>query len=360
MRPVTTAIAAGSGGWQTPAVARTDGELDGARGLIERVGLFDLHIDSYIWTRILRYDLLRRHGPSVLGRRFLWHTDLPRAVDAGVSGGIWSVTTNPFRPAAQRRDACVRNVAHLHSVLRRAPGVRPVRTVAQYRAARAVGDHGAFVGIQGGNALAGSVHDLDLLDDGDVVRVTLVHLTNSRIGGTSAPLRRPGAPRGLTSFGRDYVRACQQRRILVDLAHISPDGFTEAVAVSDPAVPLAVTHTGVDGVHDHWRNLSDAQIRSIARTGGCVGVMLNEAFLGRPTTVATVADHLDHLVRVGGEDVPAIGTDYDGMVTPPPDLAGYDGFPRLVAELARRGWTEDRIAKALSGNALRTLEAVRG
>jgi len=339
---------------------RTEGEIGEARARIRHAGLFDLHIDTYIWSRILRYDLLRRHGRSVLGRRFLWHTDLPRAIESDVSGGIWSVTTNPFRPAAQRRDACVRNVAHLHSVLQRAPGVRPVRTVAEYRAARAAGDHGAFVGLQGGNALTSSPDDLGLLDDGDVVRITLVHLTNSRIGGTSAPLRRPGAPRGLTGIGRDYLRSCQERRILVDLAHISPDGFADAVTVSDPDLPLAVTHTGVDGVYDHWRNLADDQIRAIAATGGCVGVMLNEAFLGRPTTVRTVADHLDHLVRVGGEDVPAIGTDYDGMVTPPADLAGYAGFPLLVAELTRRGWSDDRVAKALSGNALRTLEAVRG
>lgn len=336
------------------------GELDDARRAIDELGLFDLHIDSYIWTRILRYDLLRRHRRSILGRRYLWQVDLPRALDAGLSGGIWSVTTNPFRPAAARRDACVRNVAHLHSILRRAPGVRPVRTVAEYRAARAAGEHGAFVGIQGGNALSSSLEDLSLLDDGDVVRITLVHLTDSRIGRTSSPLRRPGARGGLTPFGVEFVRRCDAARILVDLAHIGPEGFDDAVRAHDPSLPLAVTHTGVDGVHPHWRNLDDDQLRAVAATGGCVGVMCQESFLGRPTSVAMVADHLEHIVKVGGRELPAIGTDFDGMVTPPRDLAGYDGFPRLVAELRRRGWDDELLGGALSANALRTLEAVRG
>lgn len=335
-------------------------ELRDARTLIDATGLFDLHIDSFIWTRILRYDLLRRHGRSLLGRRYLWQVDLPRALEAGLSGGIWSVTTNPFRPAAARRDACVRNVAHLHSILRRAPGVRPVRTVAQYREARAAGEHGAFVGIQGGNALASSIEDLSLLDDGDVMRITLVHLTDSRIGRTSSPLRLPGAAAGLSDFGREFVRRCNAARILVDLAHISPQGFHDAAAVHDASFPLIVTHTGVDGVHPHWRNLDDEQLRVVAATGGCVGVMCQESFLGTPTSVATVADHLEHIVSVGGWELPAIGTDFDGMVTPPKDLAGYDGFPRLVAELRRRGWTDEQLAGALCDNALRTIEAVRG
>jgi len=217
------------------------------------------------------------------------------------------------------------------------------------------------VGIQGGNALTASAEDLDLLGEGDVVRITLVHLTSSRIGSTSAPgvsLRRGG---GLTAFGRDFVRRCNERRILVDLAHAGPATFADAVAVHRADVPLAVTHTGVDGAFPHWRNLTDDQIRAVAATGGCVGVMLHEPFLGPGAVdVAVVADHLEHIVAVGGEDTPAIGTDYDGAVVPPADLPGYDAFPRLVAELHRRGWSDELLGRTLAGNALRTLEAVRG
>jgi membrane dipeptidase len=234
-----------------------------------------------------------------------------------------------------------------------------VRSVAEYRSARARGAHGAFLGIQGGNALGSSPEDVDGLGR-DVIRVTLVHLTSSRLGTTSSPLSRLGSRRGLSKLGEEVVRRLDAERVLVDLAHISEPGFWAAVAAHDPAIPLIVTHTGVDGVRPHWRNLTDEQVRAVAASGGCVGVMLQESFLGRPTSVATVVDHLAHIGAVGGWDAPAVGTDFDGMVTPPTDLCRYAMFPRLVAEMRRRGWDDTRIGAVLGGNALRTIEAVRG
>ncbi len=320
----------------------------------------DLHLDSFIWTRIVGYDLHRRHDRPPLGRRYAWQVDLPRALEAGVTGAIWSVTTNPFRPATARRDAFAVNRARLIAELDAHPGVEVVRSVADHRAARARGAHGAFIGIQGGNALSSSLDDLDGLGV-DVVRVTLVHLTNSRLGTTSSPLSRLGGRPGLTGFGREVVERLDAERVLVDLAHMSEPGFWAAVDAHDPSVPLIVTHTGVDGVHRHWRNLTDEQVRAVAGSGGCIGVMLQESFLGsRPTTVGTVVDHLDHIVKIAGDGAAAIGTDLDGLVTPPKTLARHSMFPRLVHEMRRRGWPEPRVRAVLGGNALRTIEAVRG
>ncbi len=331
-----------------------------AVSLLRQSEVFDLHIDSFIWTRILGYDLHRRHDRPPLGRRYAWQVDLPRALNAGLTGAIWSITTNPFRPAAARRRAFTKNRARLIHELDVHPGVEVVRSVAEYRAARDRGAHGAFIGIQGGNALSSSIDDLDGLG-ADVVRVTLVHLTNSRLGTTSSPLSRLGGRAGLTPFGREVVGRLDAERVLVDLAHISEPGFWAAVDAHDPAVPLIVTHTGVDGVNRHWRNLSDDQIRAIAESGGCVGVMLQESFLGhRPTSVATVVDHLAHIARIGGVDCPAIGTDLDGLVTPPVPLARHSTFPRLVHEMQLRRWPEDQIRGVLGANALRVIEAVHG
>ena len=323
--------------------------------------VFDLHLDSFIWTRIARYDLHRRHGPSPTGRRYLWQVDLPRALDGGLSGGIWSVTTNPFRGASARRDAFGKNLPRLRDMLDSHPGVDVVRTVAEYRSTRAAGRHGAFLGIQGGNSLSSSIDDLDIIDGGDVCRITLVHLTNSRIGTTSSPLSRLGGRAPLSDFGRDYIERLDGARVLVDLAHISEAGFWSAVDAHNTSIPLIVTHTGVDGVHPHWRNLTDRQVRAVADSGGCVGVMMQESFLGKgPTNAATVVDHLAHIIKVGGDGAAAIGTDFDGMVTPPRDLTRHVHFPRLVAEMAGRGWTERRIRGVLGENALRVIEAVRG
>ncbi|KAA0233142.1 MAG: hypothetical protein JJLCMIEE_02732 [Acidimicrobiales bacterium] len=327
--------------------------------LYRRCDVIDLHIDSFIWSRILGYDLRARHRWTPTGRRYLGQVDIPRALDANLTGGMWSITTNPFRPASARRRAFTKNLTRLKSVLDSDDRVSRVRNVAEYRAARAEGRHGAFIAIQGGNALS-AVSDLDLCQ-GDVVRITLVHMTTSAWGETSSPFNRLSRIRGLTDLGREFVTGCNEKRILVDLAHISPQGFWDAVEVHDPSQPLIVTHTGVNAVKQIWRNLDDDQIRAVADSGGCVGVILHELFLGGdPPTVEDFADHVEHLANVGGADLPAIGTDLDGMVTPPSDLRGHAHLPRLVAVLLRRGWDTDRIRKVLAGNALRTISALRG
>ncbi len=89
--------------------------------------------------------------------------------------------------------------------------------------------------------------------------------------------------------------------------------------------------------------------------------MLHESFLASGSaTVETVADHLDHIVTVAGEDTPAIGTDLGGGVTPPKDLSGHHHLPRLVQVLLTRGWSFEQVRKVLGGNALRTIELARG
>ena len=133
-----------------------------------------------------------------------------------------------------------------------------------------------------------------------------------------------------------------------------------AVGGHDDSQPLVVPHTGVNGVHPIWRNLDDDQIRAVADTGGCIGVILHGMFLGAQPTAEAVADHVEHIADVGGEDLPAIGTDLDGMVVPPRDLRGYAQFPRLVAALMRRSWSPESIHKVLGGNALKTIEKIRG
>ena len=127
-----------------------------------------------------------------------------------------------------------------------------VKSTSEYRAARAPGKHGAFIGIQGGIALAATPDALDVLADGSVIRVTLVHLTSSELGSTSSPLRGKTDP-GLTAKGKDHVRKLQSLKVFVDLAHVSRQGFWDAVDASDKVQPLIVTHTGVTGVNPHWR-----------------------------------------------------------------------------------------------------------
>ncbi len=330
-----------------------------AVALLHDADAIDLHIDSFIWHRVFGYDLGRTHRGGLFGRSFFGHADFPTARESGLAGATWVITTNPARTARGRRRAFERNLERLRGLLDSAPGIRHVRSAAEMRAARKAGEHAAFIGIQGGNALDESLDALDVLRDHSVLRVTLLHLTSSRLGASSAP----GSSRnvGLTDFGRSYVERLNELRVGVDLAHIGRRAFFDAVEVHDPAQPLLVTHTGVVGVYDHWRNVTDDQLRAIADTGGTVGVMLHAPFLGRRNVnVGTVVDHLAHIVETVGEDHASLGTDYDGAIRPPEDLPGLWALPRLVQEMLDREWPEARIRKILGGNALRVIESLRG
>lgn len=324
--------------------------------------VIDLHLDSFIWSRVFGYDLTKRHGRGLLGARVYSQVDLPRIREAQITGAIWSITTNPARTSERRARAFHQNRAELERVLSSCSAdVQIVRNAADYRAAKASGKHAAWIGIQGGNALDGGTDALSVLDDGGIVRITLVHLSKSTLGQTSAPSF--SRDDGLTSLGRDYVRELDTRRIFVDLAHIGKKGFFDAVEAHDKTLPLIVTHTGVNGVHPHWRNLDDDQIRAVADTGGVVGVMYQSSFLGSPmgkVTAAHVVDHLEHIANVAGEDVPSLGSDWDGAIVPPRDLATCLDLPRLVDIMLRRKWSHERIQKTLGGNFLRSLSELRG
>lgn len=326
--------------------------------------VIDLHVDSYIWTRVFGYDLRRAHGAGLFAGRYYSQVDLPRAQASGLTGAIWSITTSPLGTAAGRQRRFERNLAHLRQLMSSEPGLSAiVRNHAEYRAARARGQHAAFIGIQGGNALDASPAALDALVDDLVVRITLVHLSNSSLGESSSPMRmRRGG--GLTDAGRDYVVALDARRIFVDLAHISPASFADAVAVHDPSLPLMASHTGVTGAYPCWRNLDDAQLRAVADTGGVIGVVFHSYYLGDPYfwggRASTIVDHLAHIVDVVGEDHAAIGSDFDGAIVPPRDLSTCMELPRLTQCMLDRGWGAGRIQKVLGGNFLRALKALRG
>ena len=124
-----------------------------------------------------------------------------------------------------------------------------------------------------------------------------------------------------------------------------------------------MTHTGVSGVHRHWRNLDDAQLRAIARTGGVVGIIYHSPYLGDPIwagRVETVVQHLEHVRDTLGDDFPALGSDWDGFIVTPRDMPTCLELPRLVDCMLRRRWRAEAIQKALGANFLRALRELRG
>jgi len=329
--------------------------------------VIDLHLDSYIWTRVFGYDLRERHDEGLFGARFYSQVDFPRVLESQMSGGTWVITTNPARAASERAVVFHENLRDLLGIFESvSEQFAVVRSVSEYRAARAAKKHAAFIGVQGGNAFDASPDALDRVPDRAILRVTLVHLSSSSFGATSSPLRSPlgaGKDEGLTPSGRDMVKRLESKKIFCDLAHVSKKGFWDAVAEHDKSMPLLVTHTGVSGAFEHWRNLDDDQLRAVADSGGTVGIMYQSSFLGDPYLggkAERVVDHVEHVIKTVGEDHVSLGSDWDGAILPPRDLRSPLELPRLVDLMLQRGFGDETIRKVLGDNFLRVVAAVRG
>ena len=325
--------------------------------------VIDLHIDTFIPPRLFGYDLEREHGLGLLRGRFFGHLDVPRIRRGGLTGAMWSITTNPFRSAASRLKVFERNLRRFEAFVAASDGALVFAcTASEYEAAKAQGAHAVLLSIQGGNALSASAAGPAHVPGRRLVRVTLVHLTSSVFGSTSSPFSLLDRRRELTPAGARFIEQCDAERVFVDLAHIHRTAFWQAVDAHQPDLPLIATHTGVCGVRPHWRNLDDAQLRAIADSGGVVGIIFASQFLSRrggPKDANMVVEHLEHVSRVAGDAAMAVGTDYDGAITPPHDLRNGTAYVRLVQTMLDRGWPFERIRGALGGNFLSSFARMR-
>lgn len=153
---------------------------------------------------------------------------------------------------------------------------------------------------------------------------------------------------GLTAEGRALVDRARRAGVLLDVSHASRQTTLELCRAS-PA-PVVASHSDAAAVHDVPRNLTNDEIRCIARTGGVIGLNLHAPFVGGARNVAAVADHADHLAAIGGKTVVALGSDFDGFIETPAGLSTSADLPALWAELAHRGWTQAEIDGVRGGN----------
>jgi microsomal dipeptidase-like Zn-dependent dipeptidase len=166
---------------------------------------------------------------------------------------------------------------------------------------------------------------------------------------------------GLTDLGKRVVARMIELGMLIDLSHCTPQARNEIYAIADASgkpVPLLATHVGAYGINPTPYNLQDWEIRRIVRDGGAIGVIFMPYWLMPRESrqgVNAISHHIRYLFDVGGEDCPAIGTDFDGFATPPDDLDNASLMGRLIQRLVVDGYSETQIKKILGGNALRAI-----
>ena len=156
---------------------------------------------------------------------------------------------------------------------------------------------------------------------------------------------------GLTDQGREYVKEAQRLGILVDVSHISDEGFWNIMDVTE--APVVATHSNSRAVCAHSRNLTDDMFRAICETGGVAGINQYTEFLGNAPTLDSVCDHVFHFLELdpSGTHI-ALGGDLDGCSDFAEGFTGVESYPALANRLLQRGAGEELVRNIFWNNAL--------
>ena len=328
-----------------------------AQALHAAAPVTDLHADTFIAVRHLGYDLRQRHPPPRGWNPTRLHCDLPRWREGGVRAQGLGVVVPPWARGAARWAHARRTLAVIErTVSRSADQLALCRTPAEARAAWRRGQLAGFLGVEGAHALDGRPDRLAELRRRGVVYLGLCHFQGNEVVAASGE-RRP-AYQGLGPLGAETIARCNQLGIAVDLAHCHEGSFFAALERS--RAPVIVSHGAARALRDHHRNLTDAQLRAVAASGGVVGVIFYPWYLsGRLRAgLGRIVDHVDHLVEVMGPQHVALGSDFDGFVWSVQGLPDIAALPRLTCELLRRGYGDEAVTGILGANFFRTWEAV--
>ena len=372
-----------------------DAALAHARALLRSTPLIDGHNDLPWEIRratghprdVAAYDL-RSRAPK--------HTDLERLAQGQVGAQFWSI----YVDGEMRDSGYARVQLEQFDIARRMIARYPDRlalalTADDIERARKRGRLASLLGMEGGHAIENSLGALRAYYALGARYMTLTHNVTLDWADAALDTAKHG---GLTEFGREVVREMNRLGMLVDLSHVSPAVMSDALDASE--APVIFSHSAARALVDHPRNVPDSILARLPKNGGVVMVTFVPQFVSNeckawddslqaeikaataavadtaeirrrteawqaahppPTsTLAQVADHIEHVRQVAGVDHVGVGSDFDGIDYVPAGLEDVSKFPELFAELIRRGWSDADLKKLAGRNLLRALRTAEG
>ncbi|MEH3100396.1 dipeptidase [Sphingomonas adhaesiva] len=323
-------------------------------------------------------------------------TDIARLRRGHVGGQFWSV----YIPASVTGPRAVEMTLEEIDIVRRMAAAYPdtfalATTATDVRRAQKAGRIASLIGVEGGHQIDKRLSVLRQYKALGVGYMTLTHGKSLEWADSSTDAPRAG---GLNAFGRQVVAEMNRIGMIVDVSHVADSTMAAVLDVS--TAPVMASHSSARAIADAPRNIPDALLKRIGDAGGVVMVNFYPSFVsarwrawdgertafaksrglagdlygpGAPVplakwdaehpepavTVGDVADHIEHVARVAGRGAVGLGGDFDGISgTGPVGLKGVDGYPRIFAELARRGWSDADLSALAQGNILRVMERV--
>jgi membrane dipeptidase len=336
--------------------------LDIVAEAVDLCGVIDGHNDLPWTSRLDRgygVDGLDSGVPEL-------HTDVPRLRAGGVAGQFWSVFVPVTEVGPAAVQATLEQIDFVHRMVERHPSLFALATsAAEVIAAGAQGRIASLLGAEGAHSLNDSPAVLRMFARLGVRYLTLTHVTNTEWADAATDIPVHG---GLSPRGADYVREMNRIGMLVDLSHVSHDVMRQTLDIA--AAPVLFTHSACTALSSHARNVPDDVLSRLATNGGIQMISFVPGFLsqeyadwetagriGEPpvVTIAQAADHIEHARDVAGPAHIGLGGDYDGFPSFPVGLEDVSGYPRLLAELATRGWNAAELADLSGRNVLRVL-----
>jgi membrane dipeptidase len=342
---------------------------EGAAEVHKNLFVVDLHADALLWNR----DLIHRYDYG--------HVDIPRLIDGNVGFQVFGVVTKsprgqnfqtnqanapdnitlltviqawPPRTWRSLLQRALYQAEKLEKFAQRSRGqlifVRSQKDLERLLEMRQQEQRviGGFPCLEGVHALEGKIENLDILYDAGFRMIGLTHFFDNEAGGSAHGIQKGG----LTPFGRQVVERAQEKKMIIDLAHSSPQVVCDVLEMTK--APVIASHSGVRGTYESVRNLSDQHVRGIAQSGGVVGIAMFDEAVGECSLEATVRA-MRYTADLVGVDHVALGGDLDGVVVSPVDVSGV---PLLTELLLRHGFDEGDAAQIMGENALRVFRAV--
>jgi membrane dipeptidase len=379
-----------------PMIAHADDVATRARKLHTEAIVVDTHLDAP--------DQLARKWADVAEKGATDHFDLHRARAGGLTAPFFSI----YVAASYAERGAARRALELIDLTHRVVDGHPkdmsmAGSVAEIRAAKQAGKMAILMGIEGGHAIEDSLGVLRQMYRAGIRYMTLTHTNTNNWADSSGPFYEPdfdpkkaAVHGGLTEFGNDVVKEMNRLGMIVDISHVSDATIEDVLAVS--RAPVMASHSSCRALSNMPRNLTDAQIKEIGSKGGLVMINVGSLFLdqknydeftamlakvkpeylrlkakhakdpaklraamtelyrkaGRSgrTSWTKVVEHIEHVIKVGGEDAVGFGADFDGIQDPPVGFEDVALYPRITEELLRRGHSEARVKKVLGDNFL--------
>jgi membrane dipeptidase len=374
-----------------------------ARELHKRILTVDTHCDTAFSLLRTDWKIGDRHDPSL---RRSGKIDLPRMREGGLDAEFFAafVGQGPLTPEgyARAKDRALQAVEAVHKMTEEYSPV--IGLAVDPKGARRLKKEGkltAFIGMENGYPIGRDLGLIEFFYKKGVRYITLCHTSDNDICDSSTDRRDP-QDKGLSEFGREVVAECNRLGLLVDISHASDKSFFDVIAAT--RTPIIASHSSARAVCDNPRNLTDDQLRALAKNGGVIQICFLAAYVKTPpvvpereealkeleakygnlrqiqdepvrakamaereainqkfpqvrANVKDLVDHIDHVKKVVGVDYVGIGTDFDGGG----GIDGCDdvsGMIHVTEELICRGYTDHEIEKIWGGNFLRVFQKV--